>query len=206
MEKRVTPGNGILENKMQQNERVYREACAVFGGDPRVFRYYDQTDEVSVDLLTEEEVPLPGAVSYSTLGLIHYPIGQRAGDKPQRVELAAACYRKCEYFPNLLSCCAFDVMNARFSCRHGSVYPDAVNTYIQFSPMKHMLFVADGGFWQRPLPELAFGDKRVLWLTVLGISDSELVYLEKHGLEALLARLRQAAVKPWDWERESVLP
>lgn len=206
----------ILEKKLHQNERIYREACTIFGGEPRVFRYYDQSDEVSIDLLTVEDAPLPDIVSYSTLGLIHYPKiapsveavpdgGFPVVEKPCRMEIAGACRRKHEYLPNLLSFCCFEIINARFQCYHGSVYPDIINTYMQGSPLKHVLFVSIGGVWEKPMPRLEFEDKTVQWLNAIPISDGEFTYLETHGTEALLDLFREHKIDPYHWERKSLL-
>ncbi len=195
----------LLEAKLRQNERIYRDACSLFRGEPHVFRYYDQTDEISIDLLTVENSPIPGTVSFSSLGLMHYPGGQRRGGKPLRIEIAAACRAEYEYVPNLLSACCFDIMNARFSCQHGSVYRDCVNTYIQGSPMKHLLFAAASIYWNASFPDLDFDDKSVIWMTALPISENELSYLEQNGADALIDQLIRNSADLFCWARPSVL-
>lgn len=201
--------NNILEQKMLQNEAVYRAACEIFAQPSRVFRYYDQHDEISVDLLTAENSPCEGVTSYSSLGLIHYPLGLRADGKPLRAEIAGACYDRFEYYPNLLSSCAFEIMNSHFVCAHGVVYPECVNMYVQGSPMRHLLFVQPdeetARYWEQPLNPLDFADKRAVWLLAVPISDSELEYLRDQGTEALLDRLREVRADPFDLERKPVL-
>lgn len=200
--------NNILEQKLLQNETIYRTACDVFHQAPRVFRYYDQHDEISVDLLTVENSPAEGIVSYSSLGLIHYPIGLRREGKPLRAEIAGVCYARYEYYPNLLSSCAFDIINAHFACTPGAVYTDCVNMYVQGSPMKHLLFVEPDErfacFWEKPLKPMDFGDKRTFWLLAVPIAESEFTYLQREGAGPLLERLREHQADPFDLERAPV--
>lgn len=190
-----------LEDKLRQNETIYRAACAAFGGTPRVFRYYDQSDEISADLLTVEDQPGEGLVSYSTLGLIHHSIGLRRDDKPLRVELAGCCQERFEYYPNLLSACAFDVMNSHFAPAvlrpdgglNAAARRDIVNTYVQGSPMKHLLFLPTAlAPWSAPLPPVSFTDKNTIWLAALPLSDAELRLWEAEGTETLLRSLDAA--------------
>ncbi len=198
------PGT-IFRTKMDQNGQAYQSVCGLFGGSPRVFRYYDQKDEVSVDLLIAEDSPGPGRNSYSTLGLMHHPAGMREDALPLRLELAGGCLKKYEYFPNLLSACAFELMCSRISCRHGCVGRDMVRTYVQFSPMQHILFYRGAGLWKESLPALRFPDKKVIWMTVLPLSDGELSFLEENGPEMTLFLLRDKGADLFDWGREPVI-
>lgn len=189
-----------LEFQMRQNETLYHSVNGIFGGIPHVFRYYDQLDEISSDLLTVEDVPIKGVLSYSTLGLIHYPIGQRLDEKPLRIEIAGACYQEFEYYPNLLSSCAFEIMNAHFTCHRGAVYPDCVNMYVQGSPMKHLLFYPFS-FWGKELETISFEDKVVKWFTAIPISESELAFLEKNPPEELVGRLKDTSADLFNLRR-----
>ena len=157
-----------LERQLRQNEALYREACAVFGGAPRVFQQ--------------------GAVSCATLGMMHYPVGQRAGEKPLRFEIAGACLAEYEYFPDLVSDCAMRIMAAQEKCYKGAVLNEVVRQYLPGSRMHHVL-LAPFSLWERPLGGQAFDDVCVQWLTVLLISSAERDYLTENGSDALLCRL-----------------
>lgn len=206
----------VLADKLQQNGDIYRAVCAVFGVEaqigtpepPRAFRYYDQYNETSIDLLTVPSSPRADAVSYSTLGLTHYPVGLRREELPLRIELAAACYDAYEYFPNLLSSCAFDIMSGHVSCREigeGVCIRECVNTYVPGATLPHLVLLpaAEPIFWPDPLPELTFEDKRVVWLQAIPVSDGELEHYEQFGAESLLTLLEDADLL--DLERTPVL-
>lgn len=189
----------IREQKLRENRRAYETACTLFGGSPRVLRYYDQPNELSMDLLTVEDAPAPGLISYSTLGLLHAPAGRRQDGRPLRFELAGVCPREYEYFPELLCRCAFDIMNARFSCGHGSIYRDMVRAYLPGAPMEHILLVENPDFWGEPFPALELAEKRVRWLGVLPLWEQEAALLETEGPRLLLERLGNC--RAWDWTR-----
>ena len=143
---------------------------------------------MSVDLLTGTDTPQQGAVSCATLGMMHYPVGQRAGEKPLRFEIAGACLAEYEYFPDLVSDCAMRIMAAQEKCYKGAVLNEVVRQYLPGSRMHHVL-LAPFSLWERPLGGQAFGDVCVQWLTVLLISSAERDYLTENGLDALLCRL-----------------
>lgn len=198
------PRKNKLEQKMQQNEQVYRQAGELFGGSSRVFRYYAQSDEISMDLLTAADVPRPGVVSYSTVGLQQHSVGLRSDGKPLRIEILAAGYARYEHYPDLLSGCSFAIINADFACAEGAVYRDSVNMYVQGSPMRHLLF-AKLSLWGKEPVDLEFEDKKTIWLTAIPISDGELAFFEENGTYALLERLKLAGADLFDLKRPTVL-
>ena len=182
----------------------YKAACTVFGGNPRVFRYYSQSDEISIDLLTAENSPVQGCISYSTLGLMHEPAGLRRSNIPLRLEIASACSNKFIHMPDLLSACGFEIASARFSCREGAVLTDFVNTYVPGSPMKHLLFLSDYP-WEKSLPEITFDDKIVHWLYVLPVSEQELSLVRGGGIPPLLELFKKKQTDIFDLKRPSVI-
>lgn len=192
-----------LECRLRQNEKMYRAAGEVFEGPPRVFRFYDQNDEVSMDVMISPHPKREGICSYTTLGLIHYPVGQRRGGRPFRIELAGAASTEFEYYPNLLSQCAFEIINARFHCQEGAVLGDFVNTYVPDSKLPHLLFCRCG-FWEQELPEQELEDKTTGWLTVVPISTAELAFLEQHSFSALLAEFYRRKTDLTDLLRPSI--
>lgn len=194
--------NQRLERQLRRNEEVYRLACAAFGGAPRVFRHYDQSDEVSIDLLTVEDSPRPGLISYSTLGLQHYSAGLRENGKPLRSELTGVCCREYEYYPELLSACAFEIMSSHFPCRAGAVWQDCIQRYVQRSTLRHLLFApCQNGQMANPID---FEDQTTIWLQAVPISDGELAHQAEYGTESLLQKLTEADAELADFCRISL--
>lgn len=194
----------VLERQLKQNEALYRSACEVFGGSPRVFRHYSPAEEMSVDVLTGFDTPCQGEVSCATLGVMHYPVGQRAGKKPLRFELCGICRAEYEDFPELISGCAVRIMTAQVKCTPGTILENSVRTYIPESKMRHTL-LAPFSLWDKPLSDQTFDDVCVRWMTVLLISEEERAYLEKNGLNALLGLFEKKKEALSDPLRESVI-
>ena len=91
----------VLEQQLRQNETLYHNACEVFGGSPRVFRHYSPAEEMSIDILTGTDTPRQGEVSCATLGVMHYPVGQRAGKSRCVLNSAVYAVQNTKIFLNL---------------------------------------------------------------------------------------------------------
>lgn len=194
----------VLEQHLRQNETLYHSACEVFGGSPRVFRHYSPAEEMSIDILTGINTPRKGEVSCATLGVMHYPVGQRAGKKPLRFELCGICRAEYEDFPELISGCAVRIMTAQEKCTPGTILENSVRTYIPESKMHHTL-LAPFSLWNKPFSDQTFDDVCVRWMTVLLISEEERAYLEKNGLNALLGLFEEKKEALSDPLRKSVI-
>lgn len=194
----------VIERQLRQNEILYREACAVFGGNPRVFRHYSPAAEVSIDVLTETDTPQTGVTSCATLGMMHHPVGQHRDGKPLRFELCGVCRTEHDGFPELVSGVAAQIMTAQVKCFEGAVLEDSVRMYIPESRMHHLLF-ADLSLWEKPLAGYSFDDVWVRWLTLVMISGSEYAFLRENGADALLARLIGKKETLSDPKREPVV-
>lgn len=193
-----------LETQLRQNEFLYHQAHDVFGGSARVFRHYDPSNEMSIDILTEQDTPQTGTLSCATLGMMHYPVGLREGGKPLRFELAGACKGPNENFPDLLSRCAIAVMGTKIRCFDGAVLPDIVRTYIPESRLPHLLFT-EFSFWSERLEAVAFEPFNVRWLTAIFLSDKESDYCAQHGVISLLSLFKEQQADLSDPLRSSVL-
>ncbi len=194
----------VLERQLRQNEVLYHNACGVFGGSPRVFRHYSPAAEMSVDILTSTNTPRAGEVSCATLGMMHYPVGQRIGKKPLRFELCGICRAEYGNFPELVSGCAVRIMTAQTKCTVGTVLEDSVRMYIPESKAHHIL-LAPFSLWKGTLSEQIFDNVCVRWLTVLLILDKERTYLAENGLDALLARFAEKKEALSDPRREPLV-
>lgn len=59
----------------EENKVLARTALEAFEGKPNVFKYWDENNISSVDILSCEDKNFEGILSYSTLGLSDYSIG-----------------------------------------------------------------------------------------------------------------------------------
>lgn len=188
-------------------KRIARAARSAFGGGkPKVYAYWDDAHKHSVDILSVADQPDQGVTSYATLGLSQHSIGLSVGDRPLRVELLGACWTESEVFANILSTCAFNVINSGHRCAPGIIFPDVVSIYLPDSSMAHILFVSPF-LWGDGIPEtLDFSDRKVTWLQAVPISEAERAYAEENGADALESLFEQHQIDVYDLNRDSVLP
>ncbi len=124
------------------NKMIAKTALQTFGGKPNVSKYWDDKNDSHIDLLSTINKPYEGITSYSTIGLSDYSIGYAVDAKPLRTEIVGASASKFELFLNILSTCAFYVINTKFSIYHGKIFRDIIRMYYQDSEMEHVLFTA----------------------------------------------------------------
>ena len=171
------------------NKALCRKLVEVFGGTPRVRQFWDDNHESSVDILDCAGSPQPGVTSYATLGLSDYALTQNGKGHPARVEIVGACAGGDE-LAHALATAAFCVINSRWFCCPGAIFPAVLAMYKVSPTMKHILFVTPF-LWEAGLPTLDLGEKKVSFLQAVPISEAELDFAEKHGpgdIEALFVR------------------
>lgn len=166
-------------------------------------RFYDDNQESSIDIVMLDNKPNEYETTFATIGLMNYDIGYSLEDKPLRVELIAACVDEYELFGNILSTCAFNIINTGYTCSPGVIYPNVIEMYYPELFMKHIMFVSPF-LWDENLTSFDFDDKHVSWLQAIPISEAEYSYAEKNGSEALEDLLEESEVDILDLNRQSV--
>jgi hypothetical protein len=174
------------------------------GGRPKMGRYYDENEQSKIDIVFMEDKPCNGEKTYATVGLCNYDIGKIIDNKPLRIEIIGACVSEFDCFANIISTCAFNIINSGNKCYPGAIFPDIVKMYYPEVKMKHILFVSPF-LWDNVLTTFDFEDKKVTWLQAIPISEEEYAYAEKHGIEALEDKLEEADIDILDLERKSVI-
>lgn len=174
------------------------------GGRPRMSRFYDDKKESIIDIVIMDNKPNEYETTFATIGLNNYDIGYSVEDKPLRVEFIGACIDEYVLFGNILSTCAFNIINSGYSCSPGTIYPEVIKMYYPELNMKHVMFVSPF-LWDENLTPFDFEDKHVSWLQAIPISEEEYVYVEKNGSEALEDLLEESEVDILDLNRPSVI-
>lgn len=198
------PKMSVLEQRLRRNEVLYHEACGVFGGEPRVFRYYSPVAEMSIDVLTVQDTPKAGLYSCATLGMMHHPVGQRIDGKPLRFELCGACEAQYDTFLDLINTLSVQIMTSQEKCRVGAVVEDSVRTFIPNAKTWHILLVPFD-LWDTPFSGQAFDEMRVQWLTTVFITENERQFMAENGMDALIEKLLQNKDRLTDPMRESLI-
>lgn len=178
-------------------------ALEAFGGKPSISKYWDENNVSNVDILSTKDRPYEGVTSYSTIGLSDYSIGYSIDEKPLRIEIVGASATIFEFFPNILSTCAFNIINAKLTITHGKIFKGVIRMYYPDIEMEHVLFTSP--FLWGKLNSIDFIEKKVAWLLAVPISTKELLFAEKEGTEALEDLFEKQDIDIFDIRRNSVL-
>ena len=163
---------------MIDNKRIAHNILEIIGGKPKVIEYWDSFRESMIDIFIGVDRPYEGITSYSTIGLSSYPIDLKTKDNRKlRVEFIGACDSSSDMFANIISTCAFNIINDKYSCDPGTVYPNVVSEYYPDTEMRHVYFTTP--FLWEDTHSLEFDDIIITWLMAIPISDNEFEFLKK---------------------------
>ncbi|TWT47583.1 suppressor of fused domain protein [Botrimarina hoheduenensis] len=166
------------------DKAIAKAAAQAFGGRPRVARFWDDNHASSVDILTCEDRPQEGVISYSTVGLSGWPLFKGEKEYGARLEIVGACGSAFKGFDNALSTAAFCVINSKWFCCPGVIFPDVLAMYDCSPTMRHFLFVPPF-LWEDHLNTLDLDGRKVAWLLAVPISEDERAFAEANGPEKL---------------------
>lgn len=186
-----------------------REAIAkylreAFGGHPEVTRYCDDNNRSQVDIMACKDRPTEGVISYGTVGLSDHPLMKYGKEYPSRVELTGACASCYTLFPNVLATAAFHVINSKWFCYPGAVFPDVVSMHRASETMEHLFFTSPF-LWEGRLQTLHIESKAVAWLLIVPISESELRYAIENDTDKLEDRFEEHQIDVYDLNRPPVV-
>ena len=124
-----------------------------------------------------------------------------AKDKP--FDGVTTCATEYDWFGNMVSSCAFHIIEDHFACKPGIIYPNMISMYNDNLTMKHIMF--ETPFMWDELKSLDDGENTVAWLMPIPISDSELQYAQEYGVEALETLLEEKEADICDVNRKPVV-
>ena len=189
---------------MIDNKLIARTVLGTIGGTPKVVEYWDNEHKSKIDVFSASDRPYEGVSSFSTIGLSSYPIDIKTNyAKELRIEFIGACANNSDMFANIISSCAFNIINSKYSCSPGTVFPNVVSEYHQNKTMKHIYFTSPF-LWER-INNLDFDEVIVTWLMIIPISDSEFDFIKKNGSEELEALFEKSDIDIFDLNRKSIV-
>lgn len=188
----------------EDNKVIARAALAAFGGRPNVTAYWDEAGKHNVDLLACRDQPQKGVTSYSTIGLSDCPINQGGVEIDLRVEFVGACSNSVSEFGNIVTTAAFCVINSKWSCAPGVIFPDIVGMYNCSRTLKHLLLVSPF-LWEDKLETLELPSKKIAWLLLIPISEAEYQYAQVEGLSKLEELFEGHQIDVFNINRPSVV-
>ena len=194
---------------MQLEQILFNEAYDAFAGNMeeipyKVFEYLDEKNQKAVNLLTCFDTPFEHVNSYATIGFSQLPAKLTSGGKPLTVEFVSACESTYDLFPNVVSTCAFQLMDGETMYGPGAVVPNVISMYYPELEMKHMC-MAYPFLWEHSPRTLSIGEKLVAWLQLIPISDMEYRYLLQNGYDALENLFEKEGIDVLDLGRKSVI-
>ena len=186
------------------NKIIAKAAAKAFGGEPKVARFWDNDHNSHVDILTSRDRPQRGVTSISTVGLFNWPLYKDNKEYGARLEFVGAFGSSFEQFENALSTAAFCIINSKWFCYPGAVFPDALAMYDCSPTMRHLLFVPPF-LWEAELNTIEFDGKKVAWLLAVPISDEERNFAALNGSEKLQDVFMERQIDIFNLHRASEL-
>ena len=119
-----------------------------------------------------------------------------------RIEILGACNNEQIEFPNILSTAAFEIID-RAECNYGLILPRLIELYYPNINMKHICLISP--FLWDELKTIELPDIKVAWLLMVPISDEEMNYALKYGVDELESLFEEANIDIFDLNRLSVI-
>lgn len=187
---------------MDVNRMIAKKELEVIGGEPHVYRYWNDIHEKSIDILSCSNRPYSGVASYGTIGLSGCDIGLFVDNKDLRVELLGSCDINQQMFANILASTAFEIMD-KGECTYGSVVSNVLSNYIKDSDMQHV-YLMNPFLWER-FNTMETQKMKIAWLLIVPISEEEKNYLIKNGYTELEKKFEQVDIDIFNLNRKSIL-
>ncbi len=188
---------------MNTDKLVAQKILQVVGGNPQVVEYKDKDENSAIDIFIGLNKPYEEINTYSTIGLSNYEIGLKSKNKELRIEFVGGCEAKYNKFGNILSSCAFNIINDQFSCKPGTIYPNMISEYYDNVSMKHVLFTFP--FLWEGFEHIETLEAYITWLMLVPISDEEFEFVKKNNVEELENLFEQKEINIFDLNRKSVV-
>jgi hypothetical protein len=170
------------------------------GGQPKVYRHWDEPEENWIGITTRPDCPWDGVTAFGTLGLSEHSLGF---GNDLRVEIIGACATTTD-LSNVLATCAFNVIKDSWPMRPGAIHNGALSMYDLSKTLSHMMFV-DPFLWNDGPETLHLEGRTIAWLMAVPVSESELVYAELHGPDALTSLFEKRQIDIFNINRPPVI-
>jgi hypothetical protein len=168
----------------ETNKIIAGKVGQAFGRLPKITTMWDADNRASVYVGAVIDSPHNSFTAYSTLNLSDWPLYVDGRVHETRIEMMGAAPSEIELFENAVSTAAFCIINQKWECYPGAIFPDVLAMYHLSPTMKHILFTEPFLFSSLEEP-LQLPDRLVSWLMMVPIADSEYEYAKANGWLAL---------------------
>ncbi|MFA0814281.1 MAG: suppressor of fused domain protein [Anaerofustis sp.] len=197
-------GIKLIMSVLNDNKVIAKYIKNMFGKQAIVSEYRDDENMSSIDILSCSDVPIKGVTSYSTIGLSEYSIGYTVDDIHLGIEILGVCESAIDEFANIMASCAFNIINSKYTCSPGTIFPNVISPYYKNTDMRHIFFT-DPFIWENTFETLELENKKIAWLMVVPISDNEMNYCKKYGAEKLEVLFEHNEIDIFNMNRKSVV-
>lgn len=196
--------NSTSQPSVRQKE-VARITATSFGIErPPIALFHDDARSSAVCILEARNRPEINLTSYGTIGLADHALIRNGADYGIGVEILGIAKSEYAYFPNILATLAFCVINSKWFCAPGIVFPDAVSMHDESSKMSDIYFTYPFP-WSGKFLSTRVVDRTVTWLLAIPISKSETEYLNRYGPQALEKVFDESKINVFDLNREPIV-
>ena len=192
---------GMSDDEMLVANHIYKG----FNKTPCKVGTYAAEDNIRKVFLFS--APLATGITHiGTVGTFHRSMmGQPDGEEKIRVELVSSVQeRYAEVMRELLSYLCLCLDNQKYYYNYGKHFSDIFEDACYKKPrisLPHIVFCKPERFGL-DLPDLTIGELKIKFLYVLPISEDELTFLEKNGMQSLEEQLL-GNIEPCDLKRKS---
>jgi len=182
----------------EKQKELYKKLSPMIGIEPRVIKYGDDNDKNYIFIM-ECPDPIDDKIKfYSTIGLSDYFLNER------KYEILFTGYSNFEEIGNILSSCAFFIINENWKITHGTVFETLVSMYYKDIDMKHVYFTTPY-IWEDKLEDFEIQGDKIFFLLGIPISDAELSFKNLNGIDALENLFQEHNIDIFDINRKSII-
>lgn len=188
----------------RQKEVAKLTASAFQVERPSIIKFHDENRVSEIAILFAPNSPENGVTSYATVGLSDHPLMREGKEFAVRVELLGVCNSSAPGFDNILSTLAFCVINSKWFCAPGVIFPNVVSMYGMSTTMSDIYF-ASPFLWGDRFAAKELAGRNVAWLMAIPISKAESDFAQRSGAAELEKLLTEHEANVFDLSRASVV-
>lgn len=146
--------------------------------------------------------PGPGLTTYASVGISGNPLPNH--EDWLRTETVCVSDTSFPWIKDLLSGIEEGLRNSAWPLAPYSVLTDIITPYNSSLSTKHLLLTPPL-LWKESLREFTFSGRKIAWLMLIPITDSELQFSRKHGTDELTRALIKGDVDAANWNRTAIV-
>lgn len=180
-------------------------ATALRSDRPPIRRFLDANEQSDVFVMTAADCPQVGVNTFATVGLSEHSLMKDGSVFPTRVELVAACGTAYSGLENVVSTAAFGVINSKWFCAPGVIFPGVVSMHPGVSETMSDVYFTHPFLWETRLRSTELSGRTVAWLLVVPVSKRETAFALANGSDKLAYLLERSDIDIFNLNRPSVV-